>query len=273
MIGGDNLPGTNRGSARAFGLLFGLGLASCYNPKVTPGGLQCAAPPAKACPDDFECRTDLNVCVRPGAGGSGGNMMTGSGGVSGSGGNGTGGSSPDAGRVHLLGEACTIFNRGSANQSDDCDPTTNLVCVDDACGGSKCFRNCTADSDCPTSACTRAAPNGAGRLCELPFVACNPQDGHAGCPNAALGCFLLSSDQSPQGGDRTVCDCSVASGSVNSPCTEVRDCFPGLVCPALGNGPAIDTCQRVCNPTAAVTGCSNGETCHPYGATWGYCFL
>jgi len=259
--------------ASSFGAA-GLGV-SCYNPKVVSGHLMCAAPPAKACPDDFECQGGRCVSAGltgPGTGGAGTGGIDGSGGNPGTGGTpGTGGAAPDAGmRVHEVGETCTISNRGQPNQSDDCD--VNLLCVDD-CAGARCYQYCQNDADCPASSCTRTTPDKSRQLCEIPFTpTCDQQDGHTGCANVAQGCYLVSPLAAPTGGSRLVCDCSMGSGTSNVACSDSRDCFPGYVCPPMGSGPGSGFCQRVCNPTATDSGCQAGTSCHAFGSTWGYCF-
>ena len=254
-------------------LAFGLAAAGCYSPSVSSGGLTCAAPPAKQCPDGFHCAT--GVCVKTGAvgpGGSGGAMGTGgavhTGGTIGSGGStGTGGGPPPSKQI---GEACLIMNQGQPSQSDNC--ATGLLCVDD-CGGSgaRCYKTCQGDGDCAQSACTRTAPGGVVRFCEVPYATCNPQNtASSGC-GAGTGCYLLSPEASPAGGDRTVCDCSMSAGGLGEVCSDSRGCFPGLVCPPVCS-PGADACRRICDPAAASTGCPAATTCRAFGGKWGYCF-
>lgn len=263
-------------------------LAACYQPSVVSGGLKCAVPPAKACPDGFACAA--GVCVdstshtggAPGAGGhagvtgggghvgSGGVVATGGGGGSGSGGvAGSGGTgTPDGGQGPGVGEACAITNRGEPDQSDNCAP--GGICVDD-CFQSVCYRVCGSDADCPGSSCTRTAGTSGTKVCEVTFTTCDPhaQDGMQGC-NAPTTCYLLSSTATASGDSRTVCDCSTGAQGPGDPCTDSRDCFPRLVCPPA-SVPGGGACRQVCDPSALLTGCTL-STCYPYGPRWGYCF-
>jgi hypothetical protein len=172
-------------------------------------------------------------------------------------------------RNRAVGETCLISSPGQGNQSDDCGP--GLVCMADCGGGggARCYAFCRSDVDCLFSACTRTAPGGVHKVCEVPFTTCNPQDGRTGCASTTESCYLLASQAAPLGGQRTVCDCSMAAAGVSEPCTDSRECLPGLVCPVgglLGSG----YCRRVCSPTSPTT--CQGTVCRPYGVQWGYCF-
>lgn len=254
-------------------LLGAVGAVNCYNPKIS-NQLHCAEASAKRCPDGFFCAG--NLCVREGGSGSGGTNgsggangsggLIGSGGGPGTGGMGTGGQGGARGE----GESCLIINGGQPSQTDNC--STGLVCLED-CATARCYRLCQGDGDCPSSACTRSAPGGSPRVCERPFVECNPLAIGAdlgGCD--AYGCYLLSHQPSPTGGDRTVCDCSMPAGGAGSTCSDSRNCFRGLVCPPAGAGPGAGRCQKLCDPEMAASGCPTGTTCQLFGANWGYCF-
>jgi hypothetical protein len=246
--------------------LLALLVAGCYKPAIESGGLRCATS-GKACPDGFACLGGLCVSTS-GTAGSGSSGASGGGGRSGSGGTpgGSGGANGvDSGAPRGVGETCTIMNRGQMNQSDDCE--TGSVCMDDCLPQSHCYHVCGSDNDCPTSACTRMF--GAVRICEISFGTCDPKNGHQGC-DAADGCYLLSSEPAPAGGDRIVCDCSMDARAPGEACTDSRQCIPGLVCPpatALGGG----VCRYVCDTTAAASGCAVNLACFPFGTKWGYC--
>lgn len=242
----------------------GMLVSGCFKPHIASGELGCA-PAGKRCPDGFECGPgDRCFTIGQDTSGSGGAGAGGTGGAPGTGGSpgGTGGSSG----VRGVGETCLIRNEGQADQSDTCD--TGLLCMND-CASARCYRRCQTDGECPESACTRVDPSGAQRLCEVPFTGCNPQDTVSGGCGPGLGCWLVSPQVSPSGGDRTVCDCQSSTAGTGNPCDVTRDCFKGLVCPPTGSGPGAGFCRRICDPTV---GCSSGGTCHPFGQKWGYCF-
>jgi hypothetical protein len=256
-----------------------LGLG-CYKPKIEPGGLLCAPAPDKACPDGFVCfagncvsslvgqgGTTVSTGGRGGSTGSGGQSGTGGAPV-GSGGSGSGGASvPDAGSRRAVGDPCTIVNSGQPDQSDDCE--SDAVCVDDCVPTSHCYRLCSADVDCPTSACTRKTAEASPRqICDVSFVTCDPQ-AQAGCSTNSA-CYLLSSMQTATGTDRTVCDCSMNAGAPGEACTDSRQCSPGLVCPPA-DVPGGGACRHICDTTALLSGCGVG-TCYPFGTKWGYCY-
>jgi len=266
----------------AVGLLAIVALVTdCYKPSVESGGLRCATS-GKECPDGFTCLGEFCVSTTPdassstgghagttasgGRGGSGGQITPGTGGQLGTGGvPGSGGAS----QLQAVGQACTIMNRGAANQSDDCE--AGAVCSG-YCQQTTCFRTCASDDGCPGSTCTRATASGT-KVCELTYTACDPhaQDGQQGCVDTATSCYLLSGQPAPNGGDQTVCDCARGEGTVGDPCTDSRDCFPRLVCPPVG-APGGGACRAVCDPTnLGLVTCGLGS-CHIFGSQWGYCY-
>jgi hypothetical protein len=281
--------------------------AGCYDPKIMSGRLQCASPPAKRCPDGFEC-SGAGTCVLAGtAGGTGGTGVVdaGSDAAQDSGSepclsprspcepqsgmcdpycqtgctgcrercsvNGAGAllCTETMSRPRQVGQTCLITNAGQPDQGDDCGP--GLVCMEDCGGGGRahCYQFCRSDAECPQSTCTRRPPGGGNqRVCEVPFANCDPQN-NQGCADTLHGCYLLSSETRPGGtGDRTVCDCSMGQGTAGQSCSDSRDCFMGLVCPTSGAGSGY--CRRVCDPDAASPGCQGTLQCRRYGA-WGYC--
>jgi len=237
--------------------------AGCYNPDIK-NQLHCATPPAKACPDGYQCSGQL--CVKIGAVGSASGGATGSGGM-GTGGTGTGGVGTGGARPRVEFESCLPRNVGTPNQTDDCD--TGLTCLSD-CSSQHCFRGCQTDGECPKSSCTRTFAGNAGKFCELPYTACNPAGMFKTSCTSPLLCTLLSSQPAPGGGDRTVCDCEGSLAARGEPCSQTRDCFGGLVCPPSGSGPGAEFCRVVCDPMLGAAACAAG-TCHPLGARWGYC--
>lgn len=248
-----------RGRAAAFlGLAFCTALlATCYNPKIVSGQLECAKAPAKQCPDGFKC--EGTVCVTTGTTGSGG-----SGGHGGAGGlNGTGG---------VMGTGGTTAPR---QVGQTCDPgtgcDTNLICMSDCSDTeARCYQLCQSNADCPTSTCTRTVPGTSQLVCDVPFMTCDPE-ANSGC--GTQSCFLLSSAPTASGDNSTVCDCpgSIAEGL---PCSDSRECFSKLVCPPADSGlPGAGYCRKVCTPNALVPDPVCGlDTCHAFGTTWGYCY-
>jgi hypothetical protein len=237
-----------RAALRATAVGFSVVLA-CYNPRVPSGKVQCAIT-VPQCPDGFSCVDDL--CFQDGVGGGAGGV----GGAAGNGGSGGGG------MTRLLGQTCSPA-------AADCDPS--LVCVND-CETARCYRPCQADADCPESACSSRLSAAGDRLCEIPFTTCDPVGGQMGCTAVAEGCYLLSASAAPGGVDELVCDCPMASGAVGEPCSDSRQCFPGLVCPPQGIGGWGGFCQRVCDPMLGAAACSTGGACRPFGGRWGFCF-
>ena len=260
-------------------------LSACYSPKVISGGLKCAQSSSKVCPDGFVCVQEMCLAIGAqagsGAGGSGGfdgeatggsgagGSVLGTGGLDGSGGttSGTGGNRPP---TRTVGQSCLISRPGDGTTTDDC--VTGLVCVED-CGsaaGARCYRYCEADADCPESACSRLATAGGRKICEVPFTACDPVDGHVGCSLSTQACYLLAPLAS---GDKvaSVCDCSLNALTVGEPCSDSRECAPGLLCPPPGSGLGATYCRRACDPRDGETACSSGA-CRPLGSRWGYCF-
>jgi hypothetical protein len=166
-------------------------------------------------------------------------------------------------RPKMLGEGCNISSLGLPAQTDDCAP--GLVCRQDNCA-THCAKFCKTDADCPNSTCTIDVGGGV-KVCDVPTVSCNPvkiNNTTAGCSGANQGCYL-----SMTGTDRTVCDCPVGAGSVNSACTFTLDCFPGLVCVNVGG---FSTCHQVCSLAAGANDCI-GSSCGAYMGSkkFGYC--
>ena len=262
--------------------------ADCYKPNVESGGLTCASAPAKPCPDGFTCVGAVCVSATApdaavGSGGHGGTASGGhgsgghlaSGGAPGTGGQvstggvvGSGGTPP--GQPRAVGESCTITDLDAPDQSDNCQ--AGATCVED-CAQNVCFRTCNTDDDCPGASCTRMTKSGI-KFCELAYTACDPHAAsmEQGCAGST-SCYLLSSTPAPGGGDRTVCDCPVDEKGLNEPCTESRDCFPGLVCPA-STAPGGGFCRQACDPNMVLntTGCQLLVACNRYGPNWGYCY-
>jgi hypothetical protein len=166
-------------------------------------------------------------------------------------------------RARALGEACDVSSGGTAQQTDNCAP--GLVCRDDACG-SRCYKLCKIDADCPMSTCTIDLGGGT-KVCDVQATTCNPVGNSStpmGCPGMVQGCYLSTTVT-----DRTVCDCPFKAGGPQASCVISRDCFPGLVCvDATGTGNA--TCHQACNIASPDCG---GLTCMPFNRSkkYGFC--
>jgi hypothetical protein len=178
---------------------------------------------------------------------------------------------------------CQARNVGTASQSDNC--AAGQVCLQLTTCNFECYQFCRSDADCSGSTCTRDLGN--GRLgCEVPPADnCDPvklkTGASDGCPGGNLSSCYLSGTT-----EHTVCDCqnNGTSGSVSSPCTQSRDCFPGLVCADEGRGAQ---CYQVCrlpgDGGVDLTRADAGEqecttTCIPFpltngtnSATYGVC--
>ena len=166
------------------------------------------------------------------------------------------------------GQSCDIQNAGEARQTDNCLPGD--VCVMDSCGGNRCYAFCHGDQDCPSSTCSRDSGGGV-KICDVPFVTCNPAGQTSGCPTAAQSCYL-----SDTVADKTLCDCTFNGTGANGSCTTTRDCLGGLVCVDTTGTGLNSRCLRVCTLAGnGGTGCNNGLTCHPFNGskTYGYCSL
>jgi hypothetical protein len=163
-----------------------------------------------------------------------------------------------------LGEGCNPASVGMDAQTDDCQP--GLVCMMDACG-SRCYRFCRSDADCPLSTCSRNA-GGGFKVCDVQSMTCNPVRNNGmptNCPGAAQGCFIV-----PNGTDTTLCDCPGA-GKTGTQCSFSRDCFPGLVCVDVG-GTGTGTCKPACSLAPGATDCGAGTcTAIKNSVKFGYC--
>jgi hypothetical protein len=155
------------------------------------------------------------------------------------------------------GEACTT--------TADCQPGTQ--CLSFGCG-SVCVRHCRTDGECSGGRCNRGIPCGSRdtgyRFCSQP---CDPRgDGIGGCA-AGLACRLSS-------GDLVSCECpGPGRAEDGSPCTQLADCRPGLVCVGTGAGGTATVCRPVCK--LADNDCAAGRTCsqlrNPDFTVWGAC--
>jgi hypothetical protein len=258
----------------------------CYDPKITSGGLTCAPPPAKACPEGFTCSG--TVCVTegtaPATGGSGG------GGTGGAGTGGAGGACPNpitplcstatvlaAGACDPVcqtgcgcGQRCNLTpsgfscaaSSGSKELGAICQPGSDecalgLVCLAESCGTSlgRCYRYCRDPAPiCGGTVCGTPIklPNGddsTQKVCNPGDVPCNAFT-RTGCPDPALNCYMT-------GPGRTVCDCSSGKDrALGESCGGYNDCALGLVCLAVG-GASMPTCHKVCQTTTDCAGCTN----------------
>jgi len=165
---------------------------------------------------------------------------------------------------------CSRLNVGSATQTDNCSP--GLVCLtgaDDACG-SRCYQFCRSEADCTNAPCDKTIAGGR-KVCDVPFVTCNPVSPVSGCAGAQ-GCYLSTTNPT-----RTICDCA---GAVlrNDPCNRSRDCLPGLVC-VDPSSTGDFTCRQVCLLSENGLNCAGGaSSCMPFrgnttmaNSTFGFC--
>jgi hypothetical protein len=285
-------------------MAMGLG---CYKPDIEEGGLWCAPVTEKRCPDGFFCHTsgrcrkgaatdggaapDLvgdmaprdtapvvdmaveRMCVTPVpncaplAGGKCDPVcQTGCGcreHCSVNGGGALTCNEPLAGGIGL-GKSCDISAAGSPSQTDNCAP--GLVCFTEGCG-SHCFKHCRIDADCVNATCSRQI-GGGHKVCEVPFVTCNPMESGraAGCAADAQVCYLSTLQP-----DKTFCDCPVAAVGENGACSAPQDCVRGLVCVDATNSMDF-RCRRVCNLSGPGNNCPN-LSCRPIldSKMYGYC--
>jgi hypothetical protein len=165
---------------------------------------------------------------------------------------------------------CEPLNTGSSTQNDACNP--GLVCLagaDDACTG-RCYQFCRTEADCNNAPCDKIIAGGR-KVCDVPFVDCNPVPPISGCPGAQ-SCFLSTTNPT-----RTICDCA---GTVprNDPCNRSRDCLPGLVCVDPTNT-GDSRCRQVCLLSDNGSNCAGGlSSCMPFkgnsttaNPTFGFC--
>jgi hypothetical protein len=161
------------------------------------------------------------------------------------------------------GASCTVWDANMATQTDDCD--VGLVCRNDGCG-SRCYRFCQTDADCPGAACL-ARPGEIAKTCDVPFAACDPVGGAAAssCPGggASLGCYLSAASPG-----QTVCDCPTGDQREGLACATSRDCLPGLACLDPLGGADL-RCRVVCRRQESA-GCENGGTCMSIAGSQSY---
>ena len=258
------------------------GLGGCYNPKVSPGLLQCAPLPAKQCPDGFACAN--GVCVPEGdATGTGG---TGSGGIGGSGSGGAGGSScanpitpmcttgagapagcdPVCQTGCACGLRCSVTTAGlgcaspigARGMGDICDPNADqcapgFVCLEESCGTNlgRCYRYCRDASMCGTNGVCGTPvdlPSGGSsgqRACNLGDYSCDAFL-RTNCPDPAFSCFVT-------GPGHSTCDCpSGMNRQEGDTCVSYNDCAPGLACFTVAGA---TTCHRLCRTATDCAGC------------------
>lgn len=278
-------------------LALGLGVAACYDPKITPGSLMCASG-TKACPDGFVCSG--TVCVNAGAATATGGTGTGSGGRGGggTGGMGTGGAGGQCANpiaplcqttvtggcdpvcqtgcgcglrcnVTMTGVACAppagakLVGAICQPGADDCAP--GLACLQESCGTNlgRCYRYCRDGSGCGTNgvcAMPVLRPDGTEsgqRACALGPSTCDAI-ARTGCPDPALNCYVTAPNQ-------TICDCPGGRNRAQGEtCDGYNDCALGLWCLAVSGG-AQSRCYKLCRSTADCAGCMF------QGTAGGYC--
>ena len=262
----------------------------CYSPQISSTlGLQCAALPAKQCPDGFSCAGTR--CVRgDGTGGAG--LSGGTGGTPGTGGIGgscatpiaplcsgstTTGCDPVCQTGCACGLKCGVTPSGATCSAplgtkgtgaicqlgaDDCAPGD--VCMRELCGTNlgRCYRYCRAGDLCAGFGCNTTVTLDTGattqQACNLSDSTCNIYDG-TGCPDLALKCYAS--------GTHSKCDCPSPSGpplGVGDPCFNYNDCGTGLMCLTVGGS---TQCHQLCRTSADC----GGTICMPLGTIGGYC--
>jgi hypothetical protein len=251
---------------------------ACYRPNITQGGLRCTD--AGVCPDGFTCASD-NRCYK----GDGGpvaptcDLPT-----------------PDAGACSIplaAGQECIPSCQGCAcgrcnvvqgvakcNQTagtkdinDVCNPTKDdckagLYCQPECntVGLGRCYKFCSAGTDCPDGFCATAARDTAFnvtsfRICDVAPQACDPI-AQTGCPTdfGVLSCYHSLFGN-------TYCDCK-GTGKVGDTCSANNDCAPGETCLQV-SGSAQIQCELLC-PDSPTT-CPSTESCVASDGAFGYC--
>ena len=269
------------------------GAFGCYDPKVVPGGLRCAAAPSKQCPDGFLCVGGL--CQNTPVGGTGGRGGAGGGGGKGGAG-GTcatpvvsmcatpAGGPPGCDPVCQNGCGCglrcnltatgtvCIAVQGQKKVGDMCSPAADdcgpgLFCYSEACGTNlgRCARFCREHITCgPGGVCgTFSRFPGGGtsgqKVCNLgdQMPACDAY-AQTGCPDPAFVCYVTT-------GQSTKCDCPSGRNSLDGDnCSFYNDCAAGLTCLNLGG---VSRCHKLCRTTAD---CVGGAACTFSGSS-GFC--
>lgn len=256
-----------------------LGVAGCYNPNITDGGLKCG--PGKVCPDNFQCASDgrcyraldagldsskpvcmsvtpdAATCARPASGSDPCNPACESGCTCGWCGIASGTATCLTGTpgTKKVGDACDPSNR------NDCAP--GLLCHAE-CGTGRCYKYCdpsASQDDCASIGTACNGPSVPGnstyRLCILPPVSCDAVSG-TGC-SPGLACYPFAK--------ATECDCA-GTGTAGDPCSSVEDCAPGYSCIRTSGGSG--SCQKTC---VLATDCSLGLCQNPGMLPYGYCGL
>jgi hypothetical protein len=107
-----------------------------------------------------------------------------------------------------------------------------------------------------------------GKVCDVPFVPCDPLASTSSCPANRPVCYLYTPDPVSKA-DRTVCEFTPGMFGNNTPCTSSRDCFKLWTCPT-GDVTGAGVCHPVCNVTSP--NCPAGTHCvKDWGTKYGYC--
>jgi hypothetical protein len=177
-----------------------------------------------------------------------------------------------------IGQTCTIFLEGTAQQRDEC--RAGGICLTPNVGGSVayCFALCRSPVDCPGGVACAARPLGSGAValvCDPEYTTCDPamaagccdplasDSGTSGCGNGRF-CYLTTPD--PAGHSRTMCEYATGGKGRGEACQSSRECLEKYVCVPSGADNS-GTCQRVCSSSKP---CS-GSTCVSLGSEFGYC--
>ena len=175
---------------------------------------------------------------------------------------------------------CTIQYYDQANQNDTCTPGD--ICLRPGgpeSSGDFCFPLCRNDDDCTVpygSACVERPIGGTdalqhtpmAKVCDVPFVDCDPQAQTSSCPANRPYCYLYTPNPTTKA-DRTVCEFAPGTLGNNQPCMSARDCFPRWTCPT-GNVTGANVCHPICD--VATNNCAQGTHCVTnWGTKYGYC--